>query len=168
MNPYDYYIAPEDYEQAEAIGIRPALLEVRIRRLAWSKEKALRTPPHQKRSLGKDWIALAEQNGICYSTFRYRVNRLGWSKERAATQPLQDRSAQAARAHEFSRKYPVEYLRLATKNGISERTFHRRVKSGWSLDEASTRKPMTSREIGLLTKEKRERNFPKRDGGRKK
>lgn len=131
-----------------------ASLEVRIRTLAWSKERAINTPPQEKKSLS-DWVKIAEQNGICYSTLRYRANRLGWDLERAATQPLQDRKAQAKYAYEQSRKYPLKYLELARKNGINEDTFRRWVRSGWDIELAATRPPMTGRECGLLTKEKR-------------
>lgn len=137
-----------------ASGVSAALLEVRIRSLAWPKERAINTPPHKKKPL-KDWVEVAEKNGICYSTLRYRANRLGWELERAATQPLQDRKAQARQAYECSRKYPAEYLRMAERNGIPERTFHKRMKSGWAPEQAATRPPMTPREVGLMTKEKR-------------
>lgn len=161
MNPYDFYIAPEEYQQAAANGIRAALLEVRIRTLAWSKERALSTPPHRKKRLGRDWIALAEQNGICYSTLRYRVNRLGWDKERAATQPLQDRKVQADIAREGCRKYPDEILELAKKNGINYTAFRKRItESGWDMMRAATTPTMTLREIGLYTKEKRAWKVP--------
>lgn len=83
------------------------------------------------------------------------MNRLGWEPERAATQPLQDKAKQAREIAEKSRKYPEKYLRLAEKNGIKERTFHRRMKAGWEPEMAATRPPMTGRECGLLTKEKR-------------
>ncbi|GIM47011.1 hypothetical protein DNHGIG_25600 [Collibacillus ludicampi] len=159
MNLYDFYITPDEYEQAAKNGIRPALLEVRIRSLGWPKSKAINTPPHKKKRLSSNWIKLAEQNGICYSTFKHRVNQLGWDPERAATQPLQDRRAQAKYAYERSRKYPAQYLELARQNGINERTFHRRIKSGWDIEKAATRPPMTGRECGLLTKEKREKEL---------
>ncbi|GEB35281.1 hypothetical protein [Brevibacillus parabrevis] len=149
----NFYITPEEYEQAARDGVRPALLEVRIRMLAWPKDRAIKTPPHKKNPL-KDWVEVAKHHGICYSTLRYRANRLGWELERAATQPLQDRKAQAKRAYESSRKYPEKYLRMAEQNGIKERTFHRRVKSGWDIEIAATRPPMTARECGLLSKAK--------------
>jgi hypothetical protein len=152
---YQFYITPEEYEKAAQKGIRPALLEVRIRSLAWDKERALNEPPQKKKILPPHLIKLAEQNGICYRTFLWRVNTLCWEPERAATQPLQDRVAQAKRAYEKSRKYPKELHQLALKNGIKERTFHRRMKSGWKPEIAATRPPMTLREIGLMTKEKR-------------
>lgn len=154
MNVYDYYITPEEYDTAKENGISPTLLEQRVRLLAWPKEKAISTPPHKKKPV-KDWAEIAEKHGICYSTLRYRMNRLGWDPERAATQPLQDRAAQAKKASEKSRKYPERYARLAEKNGIKERTFHRRMKEGWDPLVAATRPAMTPSEIGLMTKDKR-------------
>jgi hypothetical protein len=152
---FDFYITPEEYERAAAYGVSPALLEVRVRSLAWKKERAITTPPQKKNSI-KEWVALAEKNGICYSTLRYRINVLGWEPERAATQPLQDRKKQAKIAYEKSRVYPKEIIELAKQNGIPYDTFRNRVRAGWSLLDAATRPVMTRREIGLMTKEKRE------------
>lgn len=153
-----YYITPEEYSIANQNGISATLLEIRVRTLAWDKEKAIHTPPHEKKSL-KDWVQVAEENGICYSTLRYRANRLGWDLERAATQPIQDRAAQALKACEKSRKYPKEYIELAVKNGIAIRTFYGRLKAGWDLETAAVRPAMSHREIGLMTKEKTRPKF---------
>ncbi|XEC97025.1 hypothetical protein AB6A23_11070 [Paenibacillus tarimensis] len=159
MNPYDFYITPEEYNQAANNGISRPLLEVRIRTLAWSKDRAINTPPHKKKPL-KDWVEVAAKHGICYGTLRYRANQLGWDIERAATQPLQDRKAQAKAAYEASRKYPVEMVEKAKANGISYHTFCSRINdSGWSIERAATTPVMTLREIGLLTKDKRQRRF---------
>lgn len=130
---YEFYITPTEYEIAEKNGISKQCLEVRIRSLGWSKFRALNEKPLKFNRLPKEWIDI----------------------EIAATKPLQNKSSQAKKAYEASRKYPKEYKDLALKNGISERTFHRRLKSGWDLITASTKPPMTSREIGLLTKDKR-------------
>lgn len=154
MSVYDFYITPDEYATAQENGISPVLLEQRIRILAWDKSKAMSTPPHIKKPI-KDWVKIAEQNGICYSTLRYRINRLGWEPERAATQPLQDRKKQAKKAHESSRKYPKEITDLLGKNNIPYDTFRYRVKAGWDMYEAATKPKMTSREIGLMTKDKR-------------
>lgn len=159
MDSYDFYITPEEYKIAEQNGITHARLEVRVRSFAWPKKKAISTPPAKKKKLGNDWVKLAKENGICYSTFKYRANELGWDKKRAATQPLQDRKLQAKRAYEKSRKYPKELRDLALKNGINERTFERRVQAGWDIKIAATRPTMTSRECGLLTKDKRQRSL---------
>ena len=153
-----FYITPEEYAEAALQGIRPALLEVRIRTLAWSKDRAIHTPPHEKHSLC-DWVDVAKQHGIRYSTLRYRINRLGWEPERAATQPLQDRGEQAKRAHEASRKYAPEWIEQAQKNGISADLFRHRMQWGWGEEKACTTPVMTSREIGLMTKDKRSRGL---------
>ncbi|MCT4507921.1 MAG: hypothetical protein N4A48_04045 [Tepidibacter sp.] len=152
---YEFYITPGEYQEAAKNGIDKQTLETRIRSLAWNKEKAITTPPHIKKRLDSKWRQIAEQNGICYSTLRYRSNILGWDIERAATQPLQDRKKQAEKMKKKNRVYPREYLEKAEQNGIPYNTFRKRIKSGWSLEKASTRPVMTPREIGLLTKEKR-------------
>jgi len=162
---YDFYITPEEYQIAQQNGVSAATLEVRVRSLAWKKERAINTPPHKKHRLG-DWIKVAEKNGICYRTLVYRANQLGWDLERAATQPLQNRKAQAECAREKSRVYPIKFLELAKQNGINYDTFRHRVnESGWTMEDASTRPTMTWREIGLQSKEKRqesERRRPQR------
>ncbi len=158
VNVYDYYITPDEYDIAKENGISPVLLEQRIRLLAWPKSKALTTPPHKKNPI-KDWVEIAEANGICYSTLRYRINRLGWDPQRAATQPLQDRKKQAKKAHEASRKYPKEITDLLVHNNIPYHTFRHRVKAGWDMYEAATKPKMSPREIGLLTKEQRSKEF---------
>ncbi|MBZ4655136.1 MAG: hypothetical protein JG781_2493 [Peptococcaceae bacterium] len=154
---YDFYITPQEYERAAQNGISPAVLEVRVRSLAWAKDRAISEPPQKKKRLPSHLVKLAEQNGICYRTFLWRVNTLGWDPERAATQQLQDRKAQAIKAYEKSRVYPREYVEMAKNNGIPYDTFRRRVKSGWDIEKAATLPPLTSREIGLMTKGKREK-----------
>lgn len=151
-----YYITPDEYEQAATNGISSIVLEVRVRSLGWAKRRALTEPIHKKRKIPNKWRKIAESNGICYSTLRYRCNRLGWPIEIAATQSLQDRKKQAKIAHEASRKYPKAYLEQARQNGIDDCTFRRRVRSGWPIEKAATRPPMTMSECGLLTKKKRE------------
>lgn len=148
-----FYITPEEYQIAEQNGISAATLEVRVRSLAWQKERAINTPPHEKHRLG-DWVKVAEQNGICYRTLVYRANQLGWDIERAATQPLQNLRAQAEFARERDRVYPLDILETASRNGINYDTFRGRVKRGWSMEEAATKPTMTWRECGLQRKAK--------------
>ncbi len=151
---YEFYITPEEYDQASSNGIIRQTLESRIRSMAWDKKSAIETPPLKKQKIDKKWREIAESNGICYSTFRHRVSQLGWDVERAATQPLQDKKTQAGIARKSCRKYPIEYLELAKKNGIQYDTFRVRVKNGWGFERAATQPTMTNREIGLLVKEK--------------
>jgi len=47
-----FYITPEEYQIAEQNGISAATLEARVRSLAWKKERAIYTPPHEKHRLG--------------------------------------------------------------------------------------------------------------------
>lgn len=155
MNPYDFYITPDEYEQAASIGVSAFNLERRIRLLGWTKQKALSTPmrTQKPRDFYKEWARLAEQNGICYDSFMNRV-RKGWGPERAATQPLpseEDIRAQALRATEHVRVHPEEYKRLAEENGIPYATFHRRVKvSGWDYERAATEPLWTRQQMGRL------------------
>ncbi|MBY9079540.1 hypothetical protein KIH86_03845 [Paenibacillus sp. HN-1] len=151
---YEFYIAPEEYEMAKERGIEPTLLEKRVRTLAWTKEKALVTPPQLKNRVERRWVEMAERNGICYSTFMYRVNQLGWEQEQAATTPLADRHAQARNARGQRVKYPVEILEQAARQGISYSTFRSRVIRGWTLEEAATKPVMSASEIGQQTVEK--------------
>lgn len=158
MNVYDFYITPEEYERAEANGISRQLLDQRVRTLNWPHEKAITKLPHVKHPI-KDWVEIAEEHGICYSTLRYRINRLHLEPEVAATKPLQDRTAQAKKAYEAGRKYPKEIIKLAKKNRINYDTFRYRVNSGMDMLEAATKPIMTPSEIGLLTKKKRQKGI---------
>lgn len=160
MNPYDFYITPEEFTIAAQNGINEVTFYNRIRQLGWNKEKAMTTPPRKRSFHSTRWVKLAEKNGICISTYKYRINQLGWDPERAATQPLQDRTVQAKAAHKASRKYPIELVELAKQNGIPYDVFRKRIAySGWDMMRAATTPVMTSREIGLMTKDKNIREF---------
>lgn len=151
VNPYDYYITPEEFEQAKKNGVSQVTFYNRVRQLGWSKEKAMNTPPRKKTFHSNKWIKIAEENGICISTYKYRINQLGYSEEQAATKPLQDRAKQAKIAHSASRKYPLEILELAKRNGIGYDTFRSRVnESGWSLEKAATVPIMTPSESARI------------------
>lgn len=146
-----FYITPEEYQQAAAIGISPALLEVRIRLLGWKKDKSLQTPV-RKLTDRKYWADIAKRNGIKYESFFSRLNR-GWGMERAATKPLQnaaERREQALYATEFVRKIPRAYIELAASNGIAHATLHDRLKRGLDLEEAATLPIASHSEAGKL------------------
>ncbi|MEF3309494.1 hypothetical protein PV433_11375 [Paenibacillus sp. GYB004] len=155
MNPYDFYITPEEYEQAAKIGVSAFTLERRIRLLGWTKQKAMTTPMRVQKARGyyDEWTKIANQNGIKYESFMTRI-RTGWSPERAATQPLE--SAEEVRAHalkamEHVRVHPAKYLRMAEQHGIPYATFHRRVKvSGWEYERAATEPLWTREQTGRL------------------
>lgn len=82
-----FYITPEEYAIAEQNGISARLVTERVRRLAWSVDRAITTPPkiHKDR---KKWLEIAKQNGISIITFYSRVRKGGMDPEKAATTPI--------------------------------------------------------------------------------
>src|SRR5699024_10987862 len=133
--PYDYYITPEDYERALKNGVSKSTLERRVYHQLWDKKRAINTPI---RKFDKDckYVKQAKENGIKYGTYWERVNR-GWSRQKASTQPVQN--LRCEKYHERLRRerrlYPDWVYENMKKHGISQQTFHGRVRSGWSLDE---------------------------------
>ena len=80
---------------------------------------------------------IAERNGIKRDTARARVNAYGWTVQEAITKPIL--GSNFIRPEGYSK-----HLEIAKKNGISAGTFGDRVKRGWSLEDASTKKISTS------------------------
>ncbi|MGM1047623.1 MAG: hypothetical protein ACQEXX_15935 [Bacillota bacterium] len=147
-----FYITPEEYQEAAKNGIRPAMLDRRVREQGWSKERAMSTPPRKLTDRSR-WRKVAEVNGINYDTFMTRVRR-GWTEEKAANHPLQtldEVREQALQATEHMRIYPEVYLRLAEQNGIPYHTFHHRVKyCRWDIDRAATEPVWNKQQSGRL------------------
>lgn len=144
MNPYDFYITPEEYEIAAANGIHRNTLNNRIRYLGWDKKRALSEPP-QKQVDRSEWRKVAEQNGIRRDTFYARVNDHGWDPEKAATTPPHPNPIELAAA--ARRKIPKELFELAEKNGIAYGTFKSRVyHSGWDMVRAATEPTWTHKQ----------------------
>ncbi|WP_110930656.1 hypothetical protein [Paenibacillus bouchesdurhonensis] len=150
-----FYIAPEEYAEAEKYGVRPEMLDRRVRQQGWIKERAMTTPPRPQKPRGyyEKWAAIAEKNGIKYDSFMSRI-RSGMCPERAATQPLQtpeEIRQQALHATEHVRVYPKKYVLLAEKNGIPYATFQYRVKyCGWDYERAATEPIWSRQQIGRL------------------
>ncbi|MBB6021419.1 hypothetical protein HNR77_002514 [Paenibacillus sp. JGP012] len=147
-----FYITPEEYVEAEKIGIKPAMLDRRIRAQGWTKERAMTTPPRGVTDRRK-WLQIALENGINKNTFYNRI-RLGWKMEQAAMKPLQTSEEireQALRATECIRVLPKEYIQLADQNGIPYSTFHNRVKNcGWDMERAATEPLWSAQQSGRL------------------
>ncbi|WP_438449370.1 hypothetical protein [Gorillibacterium sp. sgz5001074] len=160
MNPYDFYVAPEEYAQAAAIGVDGQTLDRRIRELGWSKKRAMTTPIRHLDKGRTYWRRKAEENGISFAAFHSRIRR-GWSDEDAATKPLptpEEIRQHALRATEKVRKIPRWCMDLAEQNGIQRATLRLRIKKGMSLEEAATRPLMARQEMGQLgAKKLRER-----------
>lgn len=145
MNPYDYYITPEEYRMAEANGIKKQTLEYRVREAGWNKHEAIHTETRKLESVPQDVLDAATTNGICYSTLLRRINT-GWSIERACTEIPLSTSDNARIQSEKLRKYPKELIELAIANGINVKTFYRRVKDGWDMQVAATKKTLNKSE----------------------
>jgi len=150
MSNYEYYITPQEYDQARQNGISPGTLTIRIRRSAWPKTRALTTPPRQRRSV-KNWVKLAEQNGIKPKTFYRRIER-SWDPERAATQPLSNKKEIMLQNRKDNWVYPKDVIERAIENGISYELFTWRMRNGWTLEDASTVKKLSHREVGERAK----------------
>lgn len=156
MSDFNYYITPEEYEEAAANGISKQVLERRIRNSVWDREKALTDPPREKKDR-RYWAKIAEANGIGYLTFLSRVNHLDWPEEKAATDPIQDKSKHAYRLHDANRKYKKELVALAAQNDIAYHTYVQRVQKGMDEYEAAVKPTMTPKEKGVARSEKRKR-----------
>ncbi|KUP22388.1 hypothetical protein [Paenibacillus sp. DMB5] len=146
-----FYITPEEYELAAAIGVDSENLNRRVRLLGWNKQRAL-TTPLEKKTDRRHWAEIARQNGIGYYTFMTRVNQWGWDEERAATEQLQDRKATAANGTEKIRKIPAEIIRLTEQNGIAYHTMRARIRKGWDPREAATLPVASHSDAGKLGK----------------
>lgn len=145
INPYDFYITPEEYKRAAENGIRKRTLEDRIRKYGWSKERAL-TQPIQRKVERSKWRLIAKENRISEITFSSRVNKYKWDEEKAATEPIRVLTG-------GKRKYSEEVYISLEKNGISRKTFYNRISQGWSLERAMTEKMYTKEEKAKKVKE---------------
>ena len=154
----NYYITPEEYEEAKKNGIQPYNLELRIRLYGWDKERAITTPV-QSYNIRKKWVQIAEENGIGYATFMTRVNTYKWDEERAATQPLQDRKTQMMHIKEKQRKIPDSILYMAKENGINYITLYQRIRKGWDPAEAATTPPMSKADSARIAKRIAEKHY---------
>lgn len=146
---YDFYITPGEYEEAQKNGICRKLLDARIRNLGWDKDIAITKKPNYNKEL-KIYIEIAKENGIKETTFLKRIRRLNWDIDRASTEKVRSRKECADLIGGSNRKYPKEIYEELKKNGIARETFRVRMLKGWSLEEASTRKPMTKKESSAL------------------
>lgn len=73
----------------------------------------------------EDYTA-AERNGIDKARIEYRVRIAGWSVKRAIKTPLQKYNRHG------------DWLSVARGNGISDKTFHARLRYGWNCEKAAT------------------------------
>ena len=146
--PYDFYITDDEYAEAKKNGISYDTLNTRVRSLGWSKRRAIKTPV-KKRASYKDhrnYSKIAIENNIPLSTYYSRVER-GMSKEEASTKPTPCKIEWSARMRKrIKRKHPEWVYENLEKHNIGYPTFLYRIRKGWSLKDASTRKPMSKSE----------------------
>lgn len=159
MSVYDFYVTPEEYEQAEANGIDNVTLDRRVRLLGWSKKRAVSEEMRKFTRYG-EWVQIAKKNGINKQTFYTRV-RKGWELEEAATKKPNKHLLKGV--HPKRRVISKEALQLAEKNGIPYATLYARIKrKGWDENKAASTPLMSasdSGKLGAAALEKREGRF---------
>lgn len=150
---------------AEENGIGYHLYKYRVCEMLWSPEEAATTPKMSKQEVSRlglqarkefreiiderifndetnmfkltsKHLEIAEKNGITRTAVKDRVYNSGWSVQEAITTPI--------RRGSWSRppKY-FEYMEIAKRNGINGTTYYFRVKRGWPLEDAATKKPIS-------------------------
>ena len=133
-----YYITPKDYETAESNGLTKKDVYRRVYEENWSIKRAISTPKMKMKPMTKyteEEKETIKKNGLTTRIVSQRVCR-GWDREKAInTPPIQPQQ----KAHGRGRyKYTDEIIEIVKSNGIKIDTFYRRVRSGWSIEKAST------------------------------
>jgi hypothetical protein len=149
-----YYITPDEYDAAEKNGIGERIVSCRVRVLGWSVERAITTPVKKYKNRRR-WGATARANGIKYHTYLNRITKQGMSEEEAATTPVTDFSTVVMKAAEAKRRYPVEVIEKAEKNGIKYNTFLSRMRKGWDMEKAATMPPIPLNERNKVRRGKK-------------
>ena len=139
MESKDYYVTPDEYDIAKKNGIPYRIVNARIRSSGWSKQRAITEPVLKRdRGLNEEYVKKAKLNGISRDVFAYRVSH-GYTNEEAATIPVRDNKKLMSQLGKKRRKYSKELIKLAESNGISIRTFYKRIqKNKWDPIKAAT------------------------------
>lgn len=150
----DYYVTPEEYEIAKSNGIPYRTVNARIRSLGWSKQRAIAEPVLiRDRGLDENYVHKAELNGISRDVFAYRIKH-GYSNEEASTIPPRNNKKFMSELGKKCRKYSKELIQMAESNGISIRTFYRRIqKNKWDTIKAATTPLIVGKERAIMGKE---------------
>ena len=144
------YITDENYATAKKNGISRHTAYARVYVLNWTVEKAI-TKKIEARKCKKDFLTdkvkrELKKNGIPEELFVNRLYR-GLSVADACKKEYNYNENRAKR-------YPKEIVDIARSNGIAYDRLTWRVRKGWSLEDASTRKPMTPVEAGKAGRRK--------------
>ncbi|HHT7202590.1 MULTISPECIES: hypothetical protein [Bacillus] len=78
---------------------------------------------------------IAELNGICKDALEYRVRSGGWDKDKAIAEPIKDKGEEWLSIKE-----------IALSNGIARKTFTRRRKLGWNIEDSYSIPPLSREE----------------------
>ena len=97
-----------------------------------------------KTNLTDEQLQIAKENDIPYERVHDRIAELGWNVEKAITTPVNK-----YRKHDRMK----EWIPIAKKNGISEKTFRTRLREGYSPKRAMT-EPLKKKRLVLTDSEK--------------
>lgn len=128
------YITPEDYDIAEANGIKRKTAYYRVHEYGWDIDRAITEKP-QKRTSHGEYTRRAQENGISRMLFYHRLNQ-GMTPEEACTTPKMDKEEQYKRMSASRKSKYAGYLEQAVQNGLSKDNFYWRIRKGWSLEDA--------------------------------
>ena len=93
------YLTDEDYEIAAKNGICKNTVNSRFYQSGWTREKSITTPVQKRRTYPKEWVDLAEKNGISKILFIMRI-RKGLTYEEAATLEIVKGGSSSERSYE--------------------------------------------------------------------
>ena len=146
-----FYITDDDFETAEANGIKTLTVKNRVYRDGWDIDRAITQPVEKHDPFCKGWHDWKDKALVSKSTYLSRV-RKGWTYEEAAlTKPMTHSEASRKK-----RKYSEELYRIARENGISEGVVRYRVSQmKWDIEKAITTPLMSKGEAGKIAMEKR-------------
>ena len=135
---------PSILDMCQAYNLAPSLFYYRQKTLHWSLEKCLTTPVDTYKTNGnhKDLKALCQEHGLTLSQYRARLKNPNWTKEDALTQPKSARPHQNITDH-LGNTYPT-LTAMCQHYGLRLDTYRRRLKKGFSKEEALTYKPYQS------------------------
>lgn len=157
MDVYNFYITPDEYKIAERNGISRHTLDMRIRELAWDKQRAITEGPQQKNDR-TEFVKIAQANGIEPRLFYNRVSR-GMNPHRAATQPKQCKKTwhkEMDKRRRANFRHPVWVYEEIKKIGVTASLFQRRLDSGnFTFEEAYTMPPLSGEECARRAHESR-------------
>lgn len=136
-------------EMCKAWGVSIDVYSVR-RNIGWSLERALTKPVRKKHRekteikdhLGNVYVSknkLYQAYNTDWSTIKYRMTHMGMSLEDALTIPYSDNTGGLHKVYDhLGNEFPTKEA-MCTYYGIPRATFFRRLRIGWTLEDALTK-----------------------------